>query len=59
MEERDGVAAQSGRHDVVLTIAPGIIGFEFVVGQSPDPTLIVRDAQHEYVFRGPASRPSN
>lgn len=33
-----------------LTIAPGIIGFEFVVGSGPQPTLIVRDAQHEYVF---------
>jgi CubicO group peptidase (beta-lactamase class C family) len=33
-----------------LTVAPGIIGFEFVVGQGPKPTLIVRDAQHEYVF---------
>jgi hypothetical protein len=42
-----------------LTIAPGIIGFEFVVGQGPDPTLIVRDAQHEYVFRASATRPSN
>jgi CubicO group peptidase (beta-lactamase class C family) len=42
-----------------LTIAPGIIGFEFVVGQGPDPTLIVRDAQHEYVFRASAPRPSS
>ena len=33
-----------------LTIAPGISGFEFVVGSGPAPTLIVRDAQHEYVF---------
>jgi CubicO group peptidase (beta-lactamase class C family) len=33
-----------------LTIAPGITGFEFVVGSGPNPTLIVRDAQHEYVF---------
>ena len=33
-----------------LTIAPGITGFEFVVGSAPNPTLIVRDAQHEYVF---------
>ena len=33
-----------------LTIAPGISGFEFVVGSGPKPTLIVRDAQHEYVF---------
>ena len=37
-----------------LTIAPGIIGFEFVVGSGPAPTLIVRDAQHEYVFAADA-----
>lgn len=33
-----------------ITVAPGIDGFEFVVGTGPKPTLIVRDAQHEYVF---------
>ena len=33
-----------------LTIAPGINGFEFVVGAGEKRTLIVRDAQHEYVF---------
>jgi CubicO group peptidase (beta-lactamase class C family) len=33
-----------------VTTAPGIIGFEFVVGSSAKRTLIVRDAQHEYVF---------
>jgi CubicO group peptidase (beta-lactamase class C family) len=33
-----------------LTVAPGIIGFEFVVGSGAAPTLIARDAQHEYVF---------
>ncbi len=33
-----------------LTIAPGIIGLEFVVGSGPKPTLVIRDAQHEYVF---------
>jgi CubicO group peptidase (beta-lactamase class C family) len=33
-----------------VTTAPGISGFEFVVGQGDKPTLIVRDAQHEYVF---------
>jgi hypothetical protein len=33
-----------------ITIAPGIRGFEFVVGSGPKPSLIVRDAQHEYVF---------
>ena len=37
-----------------VTIAPGIIGLEFVVGAGPKPTLIARDAQHEYVFAGDA-----
>jgi hypothetical protein len=41
-----------------LTVAPGIIGFEFVVGQTAKPTLIVRDAQHEYVFTADATSPS-
>lgn len=42
-----------------LTIAPGILGFEFVVGSGPKPTLIVRDAQHEYVFEGDGTRTSS
>ncbi len=33
------------------TITPGVLGFEFVVGSGPEPTLVVRDAQHEYVFQ--------
>lgn len=34
-----------------LTIVPGFTGFEFVVGGAPPkPTLVARDAQHEYVF---------
>jgi hypothetical protein len=33
-----------------MTIAPGITGLEFVVGSSDEPSLIMRDAQHEYVF---------
>jgi CubicO group peptidase (beta-lactamase class C family) len=33
-----------------ITIAPGIVGFEFVVRPEPPPALVVRDAQHEYVF---------
>jgi hypothetical protein len=33
-----------------LTTAPGIAGFEFVVGGGPQKTLVTRDAQHEYVF---------
>jgi hypothetical protein len=43
-----------------LTIAPGILfGLEFVVGSGPQPTLIARDGQHEYVFAArdaPSSR---
>jgi CubicO group peptidase (beta-lactamase class C family) len=41
-----------------LTIAPGIIGLEFVVGSGPKPTLVVRDAQHEYVFSAAATQSS-
>jgi len=33
-----------------ITTAPGISGLEFVVGSGAKRTLIVRDAQHEYVF---------
>jgi CubicO group peptidase (beta-lactamase class C family) len=33
-----------------LTTAPGIQGFEFVVGTGAKRTLVIRDAQHEYVF---------
>ncbi|WP_437281174.1 serine hydrolase domain-containing protein [Sorangium sp. So ce375] len=33
-----------------LTIAPGVLGLEFVVGAGPKRTLVLRDAQHEYVF---------
>ncbi len=35
-----------------VTIAPGVDGFELVVGKRPDGkrTLAMRDAQHEYVF---------
>jgi CubicO group peptidase (beta-lactamase class C family) len=33
-----------------LTTAPGLEGFEFVVGSGPKKTLVTRDAQHEYVF---------
>jgi CubicO group peptidase (beta-lactamase class C family) len=35
----------------LVTIVPGFIGLEFVVGSSAERTLILRDAQHEYVFR--------
>jgi CubicO group peptidase (beta-lactamase class C family) len=33
-----------------ITTVPGMNGFEFVVGAGPKPNLIVRDAQHEYIF---------
>jgi CubicO group peptidase (beta-lactamase class C family) len=33
-----------------VTIAPGYGGFEFVVGAGDKPKLVIRDAQHEYVF---------
>jgi CubicO group peptidase (beta-lactamase class C family) len=33
-----------------LTTAPGISGFEFVVGTGAKKTLMTRDAQHEYLF---------
>jgi CubicO group peptidase (beta-lactamase class C family) len=33
-----------------LTTAPGVEGFEFVVGKGAKRTLVTRDAQHEYVF---------
>ena len=33
-----------------MTIVPGLTGLEFVVGEGEDKTLIMRDAQHEYVF---------
>ena len=34
-----------------ITIAPGVEGFEFVVGSGTERTLTIRDAQHEYVFQ--------
>jgi CubicO group peptidase (beta-lactamase class C family) len=40
-----------------VTISPGIMGLEFVVGSGPKPTLIVRDAQHEYVFAADVTAP--
>jgi hypothetical protein len=34
-----------------ITLAPGFIGFEFVVGEHDGkPSLTTRDGQHEYVF---------
>jgi CubicO group peptidase (beta-lactamase class C family) len=36
-----------------ITIAPGVQGFEFVVGRGEKRSLVIRDAQHEYVFVEP------
>ena len=37
----------------LITISPGLYGFEFVVSQEQGkPALVLRDAQHEYVFAG-------
>jgi hypothetical protein len=33
-----------------ITVTPGVLGFEFVVGTGERRTLVTRDAQHEYVF---------
>jgi CubicO group peptidase (beta-lactamase class C family) len=33
-----------------ITIVPGMIGSEFVVGSGAKRILVIRDAQHEYVF---------
>ena len=33
-----------------ITVTPGAIGFELVVGNGPKRTLVIRDQQHEYVF---------
>jgi CubicO group peptidase (beta-lactamase class C family) len=33
-----------------ITTAPGVVGFEFVVGSGAKRTMTIRDAQHEYVF---------
>ena len=35
-----------------ITIVPGFIGLEFVVGEN---TLTLRDAQHEYVYTASAA----
>jgi urocanate hydratase len=33
-----------------VTIVPGMFGEDFTVGAGPRRTLVIRDAQHEYVF---------
>ena len=52
-EWRSEVASRRNPDGTVsfLTITPGVLGFEFVVGKGDTRTLTVRDAQHEYVFR--------
>ncbi len=52
-EWRSEVASRRNPDGTVsfVTITPGVLGFEFVVGGGEPRTLTVRDAQHEYVFR--------
>ena len=53
-EWRSEVASRKNTDGTVsfTTIAPGVFGFgfDFVVGSGPQRTLIMRDAQHEYIF---------
>jgi hypothetical protein len=51
-EWRTEVASRTNPDGTVsfVTTAPGVSGFEIVVGSGTPRTLIVRDAQHEYVF---------
>jgi CubicO group peptidase (beta-lactamase class C family) len=51
-EWRTEVASRTNPDGTVsfVTTAPGVSGFELVVGSGTARTLIVRDAQHEYVF---------
>jgi len=52
-EWRSTVASRTNPDGSVsfVTTAPGVSGLEFVVGSGGPPSLIVRDAQHEYVFK--------
>jgi CubicO group peptidase (beta-lactamase class C family) len=54
-EWRSEVASKKNPDGTIsfITTAPGISGFEFVVGAGPKKTLVTRDAQHEYVFEAP------
>jgi CubicO group peptidase (beta-lactamase class C family) len=56
-EWRSEVASRRNPDGTVsfVTIAPGVGGFEFVVGGGDARTLTIRDAQHEYVFRETAA----
>jgi len=51
-EWRSEVASRKNPDGTIsfITTAPGLMGFEFVVGSSGKRALITRDAQHEYVF---------
>ena len=51
-EWRSEVASRKNPDGTIsfITTAPGLMGFEFVVGSRGKRTLITRDAQHEYVF---------
>ena len=51
-EWQSEVASRTNPDETVsfITIRPGMIGFEFVVGSDAKRTLVMRDAQHEYVF---------
>jgi CubicO group peptidase (beta-lactamase class C family) len=51
-EWRSEVASRKNPDGTIsfLTTAPGVTGFEFVVGGGTKRSLITRDAQHEYVF---------
>ena len=53
-EWRSEVASRKNTDGTVsfTTTAPGVagFGFDFVVGSGPERTLIMRDAQHEYIF---------
>ena len=51
-EWRSEVASKSNPDGTVsfVTIGPGVAGFEFVPGSGEKASLILRDAQHEYVF---------
>ncbi|MBZ0113217.1 MAG: beta-lactamase family protein [Thermoanaerobaculia bacterium] len=59
-EWRSEVASMSNPDGTttLVTIGPGVDGFEFVVGGGPKKTLILRDAQHEYLFEALAKEPS-
>ena len=52
-EWRSEVASRRNPDGTVsfMTVSPGVFGFEFVVGPpGAKRTLVIRDAQHEYVF---------